>query len=64
MLVADAGLLVVGGFISLIWVSQPAGTLGAAGMWLLAGGLFGLLPLTDPYRVEGRRHSRTHRSGV
>ena len=64
MLVADVGLLVVAGFISLIWVSQPAGTLGAAGIWLLAGGLIGLLPLTDPYRVERRRNRKAHQTGV
>ena len=58
ILVAEVALLVTAGFISLIWVSQPAGTLAAAAMWLAAGGLTGLLPLTDPYRVEQRRLRR------
>lgn len=55
VLIADVMMLATGGVISLIWVSRPAGILAAAGMWLLAGGLLGLLPLTDPYRVQQRR---------
>jgi hypothetical protein len=55
ILVADVGLLVLSGFISLIWVAEPGGILVAAALWLLSGGLLGLLPLTDPYRVEQRR---------
>ena len=59
ILIADVMLLVTGGFISVIWVSRPAGVLAAGGMWLLAGVLLALLPLTDPYRVEQRRIRRT-----
>ena len=58
ILIADVMLLVTGGFISALWVSRPAGILAAGGMWVLAGGLLGLLPLTDPYRVEQRRLRR------
>jgi hypothetical protein len=54
MLLADAVLITVCGFIALIWVTAPGGVLAAAGLWLLAGGLLGLLPLTDPYRAEER----------
>jgi hypothetical protein len=54
ILVADAALLVVAGFISLLWVAPPGGVLAAAGMWIVAGGLIGLVPLTDPYRAEER----------
>jgi hypothetical protein len=61
ILIADVALLVVAGFIALIWVSQPAGTLAAAAMWLVAGVLVGLLPLTDPYRVEERRNRQRRR---
>jgi hypothetical protein len=59
ILVADVGLLVTAGFIALIWVSQPGGPLVAGGLWFAAGGLMGLLPLTDPYRVEARRIRRS-----
>jgi hypothetical protein len=58
ILIADVALLVTAGFISLIWVSQPAGILVAGGLWAFAGGLLGLLPLTDPYRVEARRRRK------
>ncbi len=58
MLVADVGLLIVSGFICLIWVAAPAGVLVAAALWMLAGGLLGLLPHTDPYRAEQRRYRR------
>jgi hypothetical protein len=58
ILVADVVLLVAIGFISLLWVAAPAGALAAAALWLGAGGLLGLLPLTDPYRVEARRLRR------
>ena len=54
ILVADALLLVVSGFIALVWVAAPGGVLVAATLWLLAGGVLGLLPYTDPYRVEAR----------
>jgi hypothetical protein len=52
ILVADTVLLVACGFIALIWVGAPGGIIAAAALWLLAGGLLGLLPLTDPYRAE------------
>jgi hypothetical protein len=54
ILLADAVLVVVCGFMALLWVAPPGGILAAAGLWLLAGGLLGLLPLTDPYRAEQR----------
>ena len=54
ILVADVVLLVVSGFIALLWVAAPGGVLVAATVWLLAGGLLALLPYTDPYRVEAR----------
>jgi hypothetical protein len=58
ILVADVALLVIGGFLSLLWVSRPAGIVAAVAMWLIAGGLMGLLPRTDPYRIEQRRYRR------
>jgi hypothetical protein len=58
ILVADVTVLVVVGFILLIWMSPPAGLWSAGACWLGAGGLLGLLPLTDPYRVEERRQRR------
>jgi hypothetical protein len=58
LLLADAALLVVAGFISLLWVQRPGGPMIAGGMWLGAGLLLGLLPLTDPYRVQARRYRR------
>jgi hypothetical protein len=54
ILVADAVLVIVCGFISLIWVAAPGGVIAAAALWMLAGGLIALLPLTDPYRAEER----------
>jgi hypothetical protein len=54
ILLADAVLVVACGFIALIWVAAPGGVIAAAVLWLAAGGLFGLLPLTDPYRAEER----------
>ena len=54
ILVADVVLLVVSGFIALLWVAAPGGVLIAATLWLLAGGVLALLPYTDPYRVEER----------
>jgi hypothetical protein len=60
ILVADVVLLVVAGFIALLWVSPPAGPLAAGGIWIAAGGLLGLLPWTDPHRVEERRFYRRH----
>jgi hypothetical protein len=58
MLIADVALLVACGFIALLWVARPAGVLVAVGVWLGAGGLLGLLPLTDPYRAQRRRLQR------
>jgi hypothetical protein len=54
ILVADVGLLILAGFVPLLEVAPPAGIIGAAVLWLAAGGLLGLLPLTDPYRAEAR----------
>jgi hypothetical protein len=63
ILVADTALLVVGGFAALLWVARPAGFIAAGAMWLAAGGLLGLLPLTDPDRAEQRLDRKRHRSG-
>jgi hypothetical protein len=63
ILVADAALLVAGGFAALLWVARPAGFIAAAAMWLAAGGLLGLLPLTDPYRAEQRLYRKRHPAG-
>ena len=64
ILVADVTLLIAVGFGCLLWVSPPGGIYAAAGFWMGAGGLLGLLPLTDPYRVERRRHQRALRVGA
>jgi hypothetical protein len=64
ILVADVALLVMVGFICLIWVTPPSGVLLAGGAWVIAGGLLGLLPLTDPYKVEDRRQRRRARSAA
>jgi hypothetical protein len=58
ILVADVGVLIVCGFISLIWVAAPSGVVWAAVVWLVAGALLGLLPFTDPYRAQERRWRR------
>ena len=63
ILVADVALLVVAGFMSLLWVSRPAGFIAAGVMWLVAGGLLGLLPLTDRYRAEERWYRKHHPAG-
>jgi hypothetical protein len=63
ILVADVALLVVAGFMSLLWVSRPAGFIAAGAMWLVAGGLLGLLPLTDRYRAEERWYRKHHPVG-
>jgi hypothetical protein len=60
ILVADVVLLVVAGFMALIWVEHPAGILAAAAIWMVAGGLLGLLPLTDRYRAEQRWYRKNH----
>jgi hypothetical protein len=69
ILVADVALLIVSGFICLIWVAAPGGVLVAAALWMIAGGLLGLLPYTDPYRAERcrarrRAESATERSSI
>ena len=57
LVVANTIVLLVVGGLSLAYVERPAGVLGAAVCWALAGCLIGLLPLTDPYRVSRRsRH--------
>lgn len=61
MLVGDVMILVLVGFVCMVWVSQPAGAIGAILAWLGAGGLLALLPLTDPYRVQVRRAKRLGR---
>jgi hypothetical protein len=61
ILVADVVLLVVSGFICLVWVAPPGGVLVGAALWLVAGGLLGVLPYTDPYRAEQRRYRRRAR---
>jgi hypothetical protein len=43
-----------------VWVSPPAGIIAAGVMWLAAGGLLALLPLTDPRRVEERWYRKHH----
>jgi hypothetical protein len=55
ILLADVVLLLAVGFVAMLWVSPPAGEVGAILSWLGAGLLAGLLPLTDPYRVQARR---------
>jgi hypothetical protein len=65
LLVSNALILTAVGFVSLLYVERPAGFVAAAGCWLLAGLLFGAVPLTDPYRHErvGRRHRRSAEPG-
>ena len=56
LLVSNGLVLTAVGGISLAFVEHPAGVIGAAGCWISAAVLFGLLPLTDPYREP--RHRR------
>jgi hypothetical protein len=56
LLVSNAVVVASVGALSLAYVERPAGPIGAALCWLLTGGLLGLLPLTNPYRVP--RHRR------
>jgi hypothetical protein len=56
LLVSNAVVLTAVGGISLAFVERPAGVIGAAGCWVFAGCLLGLVPLTDPYRRP--RHHR------
>ena len=58
ILVMDVIILLTVGFICLIWVTSPPGPIVASAFWMGAGGLLGLLPLTDPYHVEARRRRR------
>ena len=55
LLFADGVLLTAIGFVALRYVDRPAGVYLAAGLWLAAAFLFGLLPLTDPYRRDRHR---------
>ncbi|HSS10700.1 MAG TPA: hypothetical protein VLL25_12495 [Acidimicrobiales bacterium] len=57
LLVANVVLVTTVGGLWLAFVDGRAGPIGAALCWLLAGGLLGLLPLTDPYHVP-RSHRR------
>jgi hypothetical protein len=52
LLVSNGLLLIAVGFMCLLSVERPAGSLFAAGFWVLSGLLFGAVPLTDPYRHE------------
>ncbi len=54
LLVSNGVVLTAVGGISLAFVERPAGVIGAAGCWVFAGCLFGLVPLTDPYRRPRR----------
>jgi hypothetical protein len=58
LVVANAIVVAAVGGLSLAYVERPAGTIGAGLCWAFAGGLLGLLPLTDPYRVPRPRHRR------
>lgn len=58
LLVSNGLLVIAVGFVCLLYVERPAGFLLAAGFWLLAGLLFGAVPLTDPYRHERPRGRR------
>lgn len=63
LLLVGNGLVVIAvGGLSLAYVERPAGVIGASLCWLFAGGLFGLVPYTDPYRVKRRpRAGAPHR---
>jgi hypothetical protein len=56
LVVSNAVVVTAVGGLSFAYVERPAGQIGAALCWVFAGGLLGLLPLTDPYRVP--RHRR------
>jgi len=51
LLVANVVIITTVGGLWFAFVDGSAGPIGAALCWLAAGGLLGLLPLTDPYRV-------------
>lgn len=52
LLVSNAVTLTVVGFLSLLYVERPAGIVGAAALWLFAGGLLGCVPYTNPHRGD------------
>ncbi len=54
LLVSNAVVLTAVGGISLAFVERPAGVIAAAGCWVAAGCLLGLVPRTNPYRVARR----------
>ncbi len=54
LLVSNAIVVIAVGGISFAFVERPAGVIGAAICWLFAGCLLGLVPRTDPYRVQKR----------
>jgi len=56
LLVSNAVIITTVGGLCLAFVDGRAGAIGAVLCWLVAGGLLGLLPLTDPYHVP-----RSHR---
>jgi hypothetical protein len=58
LLVANGVVVSAVGAMCLAFVERPAGVIFAAGAWLLAGGLFGLVPFTDPYRPVRRSRPR------
>jgi hypothetical protein len=55
LVVADGVLLAVLGGLAFVYVQHPSGIYVAAGLWIAAGIVFGLLPLTDPYRRDRHR---------
>jgi hypothetical protein len=58
LLVSNGLIVIAVGFVCLLYVERPAGFLLAGGFWLLAGLLFGGVPLTDPYRREELEEKR------
>ena len=61
LIVSNAVVVTAVGGLALAFVDRPAGAFIAAGCWVFAGCLLGLLPLTDPYRETGGM--RDKRSG-
>jgi type IV secretory pathway TrbD component len=55
LLLANGVLLLVLGGLATAYVNHPPGYVVGIALWLVAIGLFSLMPLTDPYRHE-RRH--------
>jgi hypothetical protein len=58
LLVSNAIVVIAVGGLCLAYVERPAGVIGAAGCWVFAGCLLGLVPRTDPYRPRKVRSSR------